>query len=186
MLHNRCGFHILRFVDIYMKCPFCAFEDQKVLDSRPARENEAIRRRRECIGCGRRFTTFEAPEMPRLFVVKRRGERQEFSREKVLGSMLTACGKRPVPFDVVRDAAERIERDLFLEFEDEVPSTEIGERVMQALMAIDTVAYVRFASVYREFATLEDFSRIVEAFDEPSTVSNKATQDEAVGSRSVH
>ena len=100
--------------------------------------------------------------------------------------MLTACGKRPVPFDVVRDAAERIERDLFLEFEDEVRSTEIGERVMQALMAIDTVAYVRFASVYREFATLEDFSRIVEAFDEPSTVSNKATQDEAVGSRSVH
>lgn len=157
-----------------MKCPFCGFADQKVLDSRPARDSEAIRRRRECIGCGRRFTTFEAPELPRLFVVKRRGDREEFSRDKILSSMLTACGKRPVPFDVVRDAAERIERDLFQEFEDEVPSTEIGERVMRALKGIDGVAYIRFASVYREFATLEDFARIVESFGESPSVSNQA------------
>src|SRR5688572_15029920 len=116
-----------------MRCPFCGHEDQKVLDSRPARDGEAIRRRRECIGCGRRFTTFEAPELPRLFVVKRRGDREEFSRDKVLSSMLTACGKRPVAFEVVREAAERIERDIFQEFEDEVPSTEIGERVMREL-----------------------------------------------------
>jgi transcriptional repressor NrdR len=163
-----------------MKCPFCGFIDQKVLDSRPAREGEAIRRRRECMGCERRFTTFEAPELPRLFVVKRRGDREEFAREKVLSSMLTACGKRPVAFEVVRDAAERIERDVFQEFEEEVPSTQIGERVMRELMAIDTVAYVRFASVYREFATLEDFSKIVEAFEDPANVSNKATQDEVV------
>jgi transcriptional repressor NrdR len=166
-----------------MKCPFCGFADQKVLDSRPAREGEAIRRRRECIGCERRFTTFEAPELPRLFVVKRRGEREEFAREKVLTSMLTACGKRPVPFEVVRDAAERIERDVFQEFEDEVPSTEIGERVMRELMGIDSVAYVRFASVYREFATISDFRKIVDAFSGGSSVSNKATQDKAVGSR---
>lgn len=166
-----------------MKCPFCGFSDQKVLDSRPAREGEAIRRRRECISCGRRFTTFEAPELPRLFVVKRRGDREEFSREKVLASMLTACGKRPVPFEVVRDAAERIERDIFQEFEDEVPSTAIGERVMRELMGIDSVAYVRFASVYREFATISDFQKIVDAFGRGSSVSNKATQDEAVGRR---
>lgn len=115
--------------------------------------------------------------MPRLFVVKRRGDREEFSREKILSSMLTACGKRPVRFEVVRDAAERIERDLFQEFEDEVPSTEIGERVMLELKKIDGVAYIRFASVYREFATLEDFSKIVEAFDEPSSVSNEANNN---------
>jgi transcriptional repressor NrdR len=146
-----------------MKCPYCGSCEQKVLDSRPAREGEAIRRRRECDACGRRFTTFEAPERPRLFVVKRGGAREEFSREKVLGSMLVACGKRPVPIETVRAAAERIERDLFTEFEDEVPSTEVGERVMHALMGIDTVAYVRFASVYREFASLSDFREIVES-----------------------
>jgi transcriptional repressor NrdR len=146
-----------------MKCPYCGFEDQKVLDSRPAREGEAIRRRRECLSCGRRFTTFEAPEMPRLFVVKRGGDRQEFNREKMLNSMLVACGKRPVPLETVRGAAERIERDLFQEFEDEVRSTDVGERVMQQLMGIDTVAYVRFASVYKEFGSIKDFREIVES-----------------------
>jgi len=145
-----------------MKCPYCGFEDQKVLDSRPARENEAIRRRRECLSCGRRFTTFEAPELPRLFVVKRGGARQEFSREKVLNSMLVACGKRPVPLETLRSSAERIETDLFQEFIDEVPSTEVGERVMRELKGMDTVAYVRFASVYKEFETIKDFQTIVE------------------------
>ncbi|HVL40358.1 MAG TPA: ATP cone domain-containing protein, partial [Fimbriimonadaceae bacterium] len=100
-----------------MKCPYCGHEDQKVLDSRPARDGEAIRRRRECLGCERRFTTFEAPERPRLYVVKRDGTREEFNREKVLGSMLIACGKRPVPVETVREAAEFIERDVFQEFE---------------------------------------------------------------------
>jgi transcriptional repressor NrdR len=146
-----------------MKCPYCGFDDQKVLDSRVAREGEAIRRRRECLQCGRRFTTFEAPERPRLFVVKRDGVRQEFSREKVLSSMLVACGKRPVPLDTVRAAAERIERDVFREAEDEVSSEAIGDRVMAELEGIDTVAYIRFASVYKEFADLADFRRIVEA-----------------------
>ena len=146
-----------------MKCPYCGSEEQKVLDSRPARDGEAIRRRRECDACNRRFTTFEAPERPRLFVVKRDGAREEFNREKVLGSMFVACGKRPVPIETVRDAAEALERDLFRDHEDEVPTTEIGERVMQSLMRIDTVAYVRFASVYRKFATLSDFREIVES-----------------------
>jgi transcriptional repressor NrdR len=145
-----------------MRCPFCGFIDQKVLDSRPAREGEAIRRRRECLGCGRRFTTFEEPEKPRLFVAKRDGTREEFSREKVLASMLLACGKRPVPFDTVRAGAERVERDLFQEHEGEVPSQEVGERVMNELKTIDTVAYIRFASVYREFADIADFLRVIE------------------------
>jgi transcriptional repressor NrdR len=145
-----------------MKCPYCGFTDQKVLDSRVAKEGDAIRRRRECISCGRRFTTYEAPERPRLYVVKRGGHREEFDREKVLNSMLVACGKRPVPVETVRDAAARIERDCFQELEDEVASTNIGEKVMRELMSIDTVAYVRFASVYKEFATISDFRRIVE------------------------
>ena len=145
-----------------MRCPFCGYIDQKVLDSRPAREGEAIRRRRECLGCGRRFTTFEEPERPRLFVVKRGGSREEFSRDKCLSSMVIACRKRPVALELLREAAERIERDLFQEFEDEVPTKAIGGHVMEALKKIDVVAYVRFASVYREFETLRDFADIVD------------------------
>lgn len=155
-----------------MQCPYCGHPEQKVLDSRPAREGEAIRRRRECIRCERRFTTFEEPERPRLFVVKRDGSRMEFSREKVLAGMLAACHKRRVPVDVLREAAERIERDLFQEFEDEVPSTQIGERVIETLRGIDTVAFVRFASVYREFETVSDFREIVESCREPAASKN--------------
>ena len=144
-----------------MRCPFCGYIDQKVLDSRPARDGEAIRRRRECMSCGRRFTTFEEPERPRLFVIKRDGSRQEFSRDKVVSSMLLACHKRRVDVETLRDASERVERDLFLEFEEEVPSTAIGQHVLGELQRIDTVAYVRFASVYLEFETVEDFEKIV-------------------------
>lgn len=150
-----------------MICPFCSHPDQKVLDSRDAREGQSIRRRRECLECGRRFTTFETYERPRLFVVKRDGTRQEFNSEKILNSMLLACGKRPVPVERLRIAASQIERDLFQEFEDEVPSTEVGERVMRVLRAIDTVAYVRFASVYQEFESLSDFSLILKACRTP-------------------
>jgi transcriptional repressor NrdR len=141
-----------------MRCPFCGYIDQKVLDSRPAREGEAIRRRRECLECGRRFTTFEEPERPRLFVVKRGGSREEFSREKCLSSMIVACGKRPVDIVTLREAAARIERNLFQEFEDEVPSSFIGEQIMAQLRSIDSVAYVRFASVYRQFESADDFA----------------------------
>ncbi len=144
-----------------MICPFCNHPDQKVLDSRDAREGQSIRRRRECIECGRRFTTFETYERPRLFVVKRDGTRQEFLGEKVLNSMILACGKRPVSVDVLRNTASKIEQDLVQEHDDEVPSTEVGERVMRALREIDTVAYVRFASVYQEFESLSDFSTIL-------------------------
>lgn len=144
-----------------MHCPFCGYIDQKVLDSRPARDGEAIRRRRECMGCGRRFTTFEEPERPRLFVIKRGGSRQEFSRDKVLSSMLLASRKRPIDLETLRDASERVERDLFQEYDEEVTSRAIGQRVLQELHQIDTVAYIRFASVYQEFETIADFERMV-------------------------
>jgi transcriptional repressor NrdR len=145
-----------------MQCPFCGFDDLKVLDSRPAPDGESIRRRRECLSCARRFTTVERAERPRLFVVKRDRSREEFSREKVFESMRLACRKRPVSTEAMRAAVARIERDLFQEFEDEVPSKEVGGRVMRELSQIDTVAYVRFASVYQEFETLADFTRLVE------------------------
>ncbi len=148
-----------------MHCPFCGYDDQKVLDSRPAMDGSAIRRRRECGGCERRFTTFERPERPRLFVIKRGGSREEFSREKVLDSIRIACRKRPVSTEAMRVAAERIERDLFQEFEEEAPSAGVGERVMAELKTLDTVAYVRFASVYREFQTLADFRELVDLTD---------------------
>jgi transcriptional repressor NrdR len=144
-----------------VRCPFCGFIDQKVLDSRPARDGEAIRRRRECIGCGRRFTTFEEPETPRLFVVKRNGSREEFARDKVLRSMLVACRKRRIPIEDLKEAVERIERDLHHRFEEEIPAKEIGEKVLTELAHIDTVAYVRFASVYREFETVADFEGVL-------------------------
>jgi len=149
-----------------MHCPFCGYIDQRVLDSRPARDGEAIRRRRECIGCGRRFTTFEEPERPRLFVIKRGGSRQEFSRDKVLSSMVLACRKRPVDVETLRDASERVERDLFQEYDEEVPSNVIGRRVLKELREVDTVAYVRFASVYFEFNTVADFEEIISSVQE--------------------
>jgi len=146
-----------------MKCPYCGHDEQRVLESRPARDEEAIRRRRECLACSRRFTTFEEPEKPRLFIVKRHGGREEFDREKVFAGMHTACRKRPVSAELLRDTAERIERELFDLCEAEVPSTEVGRRVEDALLGIDQVAFVRFASVYREFEDPDEFRSIVES-----------------------
>lgn len=144
-----------------MKCPYCGHPEQKVFDSRPTREGEAIRRRRECESCGRRFTSFESPEKPRLFVVKRGAGREEFDREKLLSGMVTACHKRPVALEQLREAALFIERDLFDLCEDDVPSSEVGDRVMAALNSLDRVAYVRFASVYHEFEEPEQFAETV-------------------------
>lgn len=151
------------FSEKNMNCPYCGNDDLKVLDSRPARDGEAIRRRRECGNCRRRFTTFEGFEKPRLFVVKRDGAREEFERDKVMNSMVIACRKRRVPIEDLHNAIDRIERDLYQEYEDEVPSAVIGEAVMNELQGIDTVAYVRFASVYREFQTINDFREIINA-----------------------
>lgn len=160
-----------------MHCPFCGFPDQKVLDSRPGAEGDAIRRRRECTRCGRRFTTHERYERPRLFVVKRSGGREEFSREKVFDSMRIACRKRPVSVECLREAVDRIERDLSQEYEDEASSREIGGRVMRELAKIDVVAYVRFASVYREFNTVADFAEIVEHVEQEQIVAGHALQE---------
>lgn len=145
-----------------MQCPFCGAADQRVLDSRPCVDGEAIRRRRECAACGRRFTTFERPERPRIFVIKRNGTRADFSRDKIFDSMQVACRKRPVSIETLRNLSERIERDIYQDFEDEVTTREIGARVMRELAPVDTVAYVRFASVYQEFDTVADFARLIE------------------------
>lgn len=146
-----------------MKCPYCGCPDQRVLDSRTARDDEAVRRRRECTNCNRRFTTFEEPEKPRLFVIKRHSGREEFDRDKVLAGMITACRKRPVSYEKLRSSCELIERALFDLCEPEVSSTEIGDRVEQALLEIDEVAYVRFASVYRVFDDPIEFRKIVDS-----------------------
>ncbi|RYG44147.1 transcriptional repressor NrdR [bacterium] len=148
-----------------MRCPFCGNPDQKVLDSRPSIEGDAIRRRRECAQCGRRFTTHERAERPRLYVVKRDKSREEFDREKCLHSMTVACRKRGVPVERLREAVGRVEQDLYRESDVEVPTSRVGESVLRELRGIDPVAFVRFASVYREFGTPEDFHSIIEEAD---------------------
>lgn len=146
-----------------MRCPYCGHEDQRVLDSRPAREGAAVRRRRECVECNRRFTTFEEHEKPRLSVIKRGGAREDFDREKVLSGIRHACHKRPVPAEAMTEAAERIEQEMFDLLEPEVSSTRIGDRVMEELLQLDAVAFVRFASVYREFESPQEFANVVSA-----------------------
>lgn len=138
-----------------MKCPYCGYEDSKVIDSRPAEDR--IRRRRECLKCEKRFTTFEAVEHAPLIVVKKDGSRQEFNREKLLNSLLRACNKRPVSYDVLSKAVDDIETTILNELEREVPSSRIGELSMEKLRDIDDVAYVRFASVYRQFKDINTF-----------------------------
>ncbi len=144
-----------------MKCPFCGGES-RVIESRPAADEEAVRRRRECLACGRRFTTMERVEVPPLIVVKKDGRRERFNRDKLLSGILKACEKRPVPMEVIEKLADDIERDLRSSLDQEVPTSVIGERVMEALRQIDGVAYVRFASVYREFKDLNEFREQLE------------------------
>ena len=138
-----------------MKCPYCGFDDSKVIDSRPAEDR--IRRRRECCKCGKRVPTFEAVEHAPLGVVKKDGARQEFDREKLFNSLLRACNKRPVAYETIEKAVDSIESTLLNELEREVPSSRIGELAMEKLRDIDDVAYVRFASVYRQFKDINTF-----------------------------
>lgn len=138
-----------------MKCPYCGFDDSKVIDSRPAEDR--IRRRRECCKCGKRFTTFEAVEHAPIVVVKKDGALQEFDREKLFNSLLRACNKRPVAYETIEKAVDSIESTLLNELEREVPSSRIGELAMEKLRDIDDVAYVRFASVYRQFKDINTF-----------------------------
>ncbi len=140
-----------------MKCPFCGFLESKVLDSRPTEEGGSIRRRRECLSCQKRFTTYEMIESMPLYVVKSDGSRQLFDKGKVLAGMLRACVKRPVPIHKLEEVAAEIEQTLQNTMEKEIPSSEIGEMIMKRLKEIDQVAYVRFVSVYRSFEDIESF-----------------------------
>lgn len=140
-----------------MLCPFCGYEESKVIDSRPTEEGSKIRRRRECLKCGERFTTYEVIETTPLVVVKKDNSRQPFDPEKLLNRLLRACGKRPVPLAVLEKAVAEIEASLLNSFVREVSSKEIAELAMQKLKDIDVVAYIRFVSVYREFSTIEEF-----------------------------
>ncbi|MCI5753179.1 MAG: transcriptional regulator NrdR [Clostridiales bacterium] len=140
-----------------MKCPFCGNPESKVIDSRPAEEGTTIRRRRECLKCQRRFTTYEIMERLPLVVIKRNGSRQGFDKVKLINGMVRACEKRPVPLTEIERIADQIEQELQGSLEREISSTAIGEMVMMHLRDLDEVAYVRFASVYRSFKDIDTF-----------------------------
>lgn len=146
-----------------MICPFCEKDNDKVIDSRASEGGRVIRRRRECVACGKRFTTYERVEQTsRLMVVKRDGSRVPFDAEKVLAGIMNACGKRPVPDTAKRKVVEEVEEELSREFEREVDSSVIGERVMRRLREIDGIAYIRFASEHLQMSTIEDIKRELE------------------------
>ena len=140
-----------------MKCPYCGYIEDKVIDSRPTEENAAIRRRRECTKCLRRFTTYEKVESIPLMVVKKDKTRQIFDREKLLNGLLRACEKRPVSIDVLEKMVDEIEIQILNSLKREITTQEIGEMVMVRLKDLDEVAYVRFASVYRQFKDINTF-----------------------------
>ena len=140
-----------------MKCPYCAHDESKVIDSRPTEEGEKIRRRRECLKCGKRFTTYEVIESVPILVVKRDKSREAFDSQKLLNGMLRACEKRPVEYATLEKAISEIEATIQNSFEREITSEKIGELVMDKLKDIDEVAYVRFASVYRQFTDVSTF-----------------------------
>ncbi|MBI3333616.1 MAG: transcriptional repressor NrdR [Candidatus Omnitrophica bacterium] len=142
-----------------MRCPYCGSNEDKVIDSREASDGAAIRRRRECLKCQRRTTTYERLEEPSLLVVKRDGRREPFDRKKILAGIQKACEKRPVPAERIESLVDEIEREMAKEFEKEVSSVQIGERVIQRLSELDEVAYVRFASVYRSFKDINQFMK---------------------------
>ena len=142
-----------------MKCPYCGYKESKVVDSRPAEEGSSIRRRRECLSCGKRFTTYETVESMPMVVVKRDGSRQTFDRRKLVNGMLRACEKRPVSVAQLEKIGEEIEQELQNSLEREINTEHVGELVMDKLKSVDEVAYVRFASVYRQFKDINTFMR---------------------------
>lgn len=144
-----------------MKCPICGYEDSRVVDSRPT-ENASIRRRRECLSCKHRFTTYEFVEQVPLFVIKKDGSKEVFDRQKLLAGLIKSCYKRPVTPDQLEDLTKDIEGELINALKTEVPSKEIGTMAMERLRELDEVSYVRFASVYREFKDIETFLAAIE------------------------
>jgi len=144
-----------------MNCPFCAQAETKVTDSRP--EQDGIRRRRECLACGRRFTTLERVELGGVVLIKKDGRREAFDRVKVIAGMRKACDKRPIPSGAVETLADEVEQAVFAMNRAEVPSSVVGELVMERLQALDHIAYIRFASVYRAFADVDELEQELEA-----------------------
>ena len=140
-----------------MVCPFCGHKEDKVIDSRESREGEIIRRRRECLSCSKRFTTYEKIDEIPYMVVKKDGRRERFDRQKLLSGLMKACEKRPVGMGKLADIIDDVERRLAETSERELPTTEIGEMIMERLAGLDKIAYVRFASVYRDFQDIEAF-----------------------------
>ena len=147
-----------------MKCPFCGYDDSKVLDTRPTDEGYTIRRRRECLKCQKRFTTYEKIEQSPIMVIKKDGNRQAFDREKIIRGMIKSCEKRPVSAADIEEAVNNIEKKIENSMKKEISSLEVGEMVMEELKDLDEVSYVRFASVYREFKDLQSFVDELENF----------------------
>ena len=137
-----------------MRCPYCGFMESKVIDSRPAEDGTSIRRRRECLKCQKRFTTYEKLETISLVVVKQDNSRQPYDREKIVRGLIRACEKRPITYAKMEEVADKIESELYQMMSKEVTSTEIGEKVMSHLKELDEVAYVRFASVHKHFSNI--------------------------------
>lgn len=148
-----------------MKCPFCGCDDTQVKDSRDSDDNTAIRRRRECTECGSRFTTFERVQLRELTVVKKNGDKTPFDRDKLARSIEVAVRKRPIDRDRVEKIVTSVQRQLEISGEAEIPSRVIGEYVMEALAKLDHIAYIRFASVYRDFREVKDFEEFVDTID---------------------
>lgn len=160
-----------------MKCPVCGFEDSRVIDSRPT-ENASIRRRRECLSCKHRFTTYEFVEQVPLFVIKKDGSKEVFDRQKLLAGLIKSCYKRPVTPDQLEDLTKDIESELINSLKTEVPSKELGVMAMERLRELDEVSYVRFASVYREFKDIDTFLAAIEQLQHKKTRKKKTKLEE--------
>ena len=148
-----------------MKCPFCGFDYSRVIDSRPSDENNSIRRRRQCDGCGRRFTTYETVETSPILVIKNDGTRQPFDSAKIRNGIIRSCETRPVPMHVIDKLVSDIEKKVYNTLEQEIHTSKIGEYVMDGLKEIDQVAYIRFASVYRQFRDVTTFVEFISDID---------------------
>jgi transcriptional repressor NrdR len=159
-------YHIPQWFRSFMRCSKCGWQEDKVIDSRTSKEGSTIRRRRECLACGHRFTTYEQIEHEGLMVIKRDGRAEEFSRDKLLSGIRKACQKRPVSAKAIEEIVNKILDEVTEKFDREVPSLALGERVMEILRDVDHVAYVRFASVYRRFQEAEDFVHAVRKLEE--------------------
>jgi len=140
-----------------MRCPYCGYEDSKVIDTRPTDEGRTIKRRRECLKCQKRFTTFEKVERQPILVIKKDNRREEFDRSKILNGIIKACQKRPVSIEQMNKIVDEIENEIYNSMRDEISSREIGEMVMEKLKKLDEISYVRFASVYRQFKDINTF-----------------------------